>query len=260
MKLEAEELLENWQKIINIIETEFSGERKEKLLKMYNDFKDRLLYVPASSREYYHGCFPGGYIVHVLNVIDFALKIDEMWSTSLDNKNIEKSYTREELIFVALNHDFGKVGDEDMDYYMTHNEKWKKDRGELYTINENIVFMELIDRTFYLLQLYDIKLSKTEYLSIKLHEGMYDKANEQYLAGFTKAKQLDNELPILIHAADHIATRYEYIQWSKNEIHKLPTSVKNENKSIDSMVRRYTKHKMPTGIGKVSDNFFGDKQ
>ena len=254
MNLTAEQLSSNWEKIINIIETEFTGDRKENLIKMYKAYEERLLYMPASSRDYYHSCYPGGYLSHVLNVIEFVQHLDEFWDVKMDSSKITKSYTREEMIFVALNHDFGKVGNETHEYYQTHNEKWKKERGELYKINENITYMNLIDRTFFILQEFNIQVTETEYLAIKLHGGMYDSGNETYLAGYSKAKQLQNELPILMHSADHMATRYEYALWSK----KLNSTVIKKKVEKDTMVRRYTKHKMPSGLGDVASTFFGD--
>ena len=41
-------LKENWDTLISIVENFFSGERKEKLLKMYKHFEERMLFTPAS--------------------------------------------------------------------------------------------------------------------------------------------------------------------------------------------------------------------
>ena len=41
MKLTPEQIQENWDKLIGIVETTFEGERKDKLLEMYDYFKDR---------------------------------------------------------------------------------------------------------------------------------------------------------------------------------------------------------------------------
>ena len=48
MTFTAEQLQENWDKLIDIVETTFEGERKEKLLEMYEYFKDRAMFAPAS--------------------------------------------------------------------------------------------------------------------------------------------------------------------------------------------------------------------
>ena len=78
MKLTAEQIQENWDKLIGVVETTFEGERKENLLKLYDYFKDRAMFTPAAGVVYYHNAFPGGYVLHVLNVNRFAMKIYDL--------------------------------------------------------------------------------------------------------------------------------------------------------------------------------------
>ena len=54
MSLTAEEISKNWNNLLEIIETEFSGDRKEKLLNLYNKYEDRISIAPASSVDHYH--------------------------------------------------------------------------------------------------------------------------------------------------------------------------------------------------------------
>ena len=56
----------------------------------------------------------GGYVEHVLHVTDCALKIKKLWES--DGAKID--FTDEEMIFSALHHDLGKVGDLEHDYYI----------------------------------------------------------------------------------------------------------------------------------------------
>ena len=49
MKLSAEQIVQNWEELIKIINDNFTGERKEKLLAMYTDLEDRMCVQPASS-------------------------------------------------------------------------------------------------------------------------------------------------------------------------------------------------------------------
>ena len=44
-KLTAEQIQDNWKKLIDTIEGFISDDRKENLLKMYDDFKDRMMFV-----------------------------------------------------------------------------------------------------------------------------------------------------------------------------------------------------------------------
>lgn len=260
MNLTAEQILENFQKLITVINTEFNGERREKLLKLYDDFSEHIMYAPASGREYFHSCYPGGYVVHILNVLYFADKIYSIWVDMFTNNNInEHSFTREELFFCALNHDLGKIGDENGEHYVPHNEKWKKDRGELYNLNENIVNMDLIDRTFYLLQKYNIVITQNEFLGIKLHEEMFDEANEFYFTTFSKGRQLKTSLPILLHSADFLSSRMEFEQWLQQSNNTVSDVTKQNLSKSEEILRKYTKKKLPDSLSSITDNFFNKK-
>ena len=41
-QLTEEQLLGNWEKLLQLVEDTFEGERKEKLLEMYKYFEDRI--------------------------------------------------------------------------------------------------------------------------------------------------------------------------------------------------------------------------
>lgn len=117
MKLDEQQLLDNWNKLMECISTEFKDERHDGLVELYNHMQDRMMYAPASSKEHFHNCFIGGYVDHVLNVINCADQTYALWK-SLGSDC--EGYTREELIFAALNHDLGKVGDmEDRHIFLT---------------------------------------------------------------------------------------------------------------------------------------------
>ena len=84
MKLTSEQIQKNWNKLIQLIEDTFEGERKEKLLSMYNDFKDRMMFAPASSQEHFHLCTPGGYVQHILKYTRICSTHFEIYYVSLN--------------------------------------------------------------------------------------------------------------------------------------------------------------------------------
>ena len=51
-----EQIQDNWNKLIKLIEDTFDGDRKDKLLKMYKHFEDRMCVAPASGQEHFHLC------------------------------------------------------------------------------------------------------------------------------------------------------------------------------------------------------------
>ena len=129
-ELTPEQIHENWVKLINLIKDTFSEEypdnRREKLLNMYQYFEDRMCVAPASGREHFHNAHVGGYVEHVLHVVDCAVQIKELWVKN----NATINFTDEELIFAAMHHDLGKVGDMDKDYYVPQDSEWhRKNKG-----------------------------------------------------------------------------------------------------------------------------------
>ena len=64
-QLSAEQIQDNWKKLIDTIEGFISDDRKENLLKMYEDFKERMMFAPASAKGAYHNAMPGGYVEHI---------------------------------------------------------------------------------------------------------------------------------------------------------------------------------------------------
>ena len=115
MNLTEEQLLQNWNSLMDIIEENFDGERKEKLTEMYKSFQDRMMFTPASGNINYHNAFVGGYVEHVLRVCKAAKHTYDLWKHMGSNM---KGYTIEELMFCALNHDLGKYGDLEKDLYV----------------------------------------------------------------------------------------------------------------------------------------------
>jgi len=219
MNLSAEQLQNNWQILMKIIDTSISKDgpqnqfpdRKKKLLKMYNDLQERIMLAPASSQEDFHNCFPGGYLDHILNITSFATKLYNMWK---DKGASVDDYCLEEIIFSAMHHDLGKVGDLEQEHYIPNPSDWhRKNQGKNYTSNPNLQFMSPPDRGIWILNQYGIKITTNEMLGIKLADGMYDDGNIQYLKTFSIEKRLKSNLPYIIHQADMMATRIEYERW-----------------------------------------------
>lgn len=209
-KNERQEIEVQLKKLVGIIKKEFSDPRKTALLKMYKGFGERLLLAPASGKATFHNAFPGGYIDHVLNVIELSMRNTK----SLIDMGFKVDYTREELVFSAMHHDLGKLGDETEPYYIPETSQWhRENQGSLFKHNPKLQYMSVTDRTLYLLQVYGIPVSSKEWISIKLSDGMYDDANKKYLISYSQDHHIDTELFRIIHWADHMATVLEKNRW-----------------------------------------------
>ena len=208
IKLAPVDIQENWNKLIQLIEDNFEGERKEKLLKMYEHFEDRMCIAPASGQAHFHLCTPGGYVKHILNIVRYSKLFYKLWK---DNGAYVDDYTVEELIFAAMHHDLGKVGDMDKDHYIPNESDWHvKNQGKYFVNNPELQFMTPPDRGIWILNQFGIKMTMMEMIGIKLTDGMYDDGNIQYIKSYAPEKKLKSNMPLILHQADMTTTRIEY--------------------------------------------------
>ena len=69
------------------------------------------------------------------------------------------TFTQEELVFSAINHDLGKMGDKDNESYIPQTDQWRRDKlGEDYMFNKKLAFASVPDRGLFLLQQHDISI------------------------------------------------------------------------------------------------------
>ena len=209
-KLTAEQIETNWQTLIDIIEKYISEDRKENLLKMYEDLKDRMMFAPASAKGHYHNAMPGGYVEHILHIISHSLELKEMW----EKNDAMINFTEEELVFAAMHHDLGKVGDMDKDYYVPQESEWhRKNQGSIFTHNGELQYMTVTDRAIFLLNQFGIKMSENEYIGLRLTDGLYEEANKSYYISWNPEWSLKSNIAYILHQADSMATHIEYDMW-----------------------------------------------
>lgn len=208
MKLTAEQIQENWNQFLNNINQYISSPRKEKLLEFYKQYEDRIILMPASHKKEYHNAFPGGYVDHVNRVVDATLKLHSLWEEFEADMS---TFTTEELVFSAINHDLGKMGDETYESYIPQTDQWRRDKlGEDYMFNNQLPFSSVPDRGLFLLQSYGIPYTFNEMIAIQTHDGLYDEGNKKYLLNFMPEQKPRTCLPYILHQADLLAARVEF--------------------------------------------------
>ena len=262
-QLTENQLLDNWNKLLQLVEDTFEGERKEKLLEMYKFFEDRMIVAPASGKEEYHYCYAGGYVNHVLHVCETALEV----SKTYEKVGGYKDWTDEELIFSALHHDLGKVGDLTAEYYIPQDNDWRrKTLGEVFTHNTEIDNMRVTDRALFILQHFGVKVNLKETLAIKVSDGLYDEANTYYMKVFDASRSLKNHMPYIIHWADHMATQAEFDEWkrededNKEEMESRLSNIKNISigKKEKKPKQKHNDKVMESKHQDLFDELFGD--
>jgi hypothetical protein len=214
-----QQLQENYEKFLNFIRKAFANqpERMEKLLHMYSEDQlgMELIMAPASGKAHFHSAYVGGYIDHVMNVCKNS--IGQMNQFKANGGTID--FEVEELLFAALHHDLGKLGDLGKPYYVEQESDWhRKNQGSLFKQNPNINYFDVTHRALWLLQEYGIKFTQKEMLGIMLADGLYNKGNEKYFISYDENFQLKTELPYLLHWADHMSCRIENSEYKNGVV------------------------------------------
>jgi hypothetical protein len=233
--LTPEQIKDNWDKFLSNIELYISEPRKQLLLEFYTRHEERFIMMPASHKSQYHNCFPGGYVDHVNRVVAAALTFSTVW---LEFGMID-TYTTEELVFSAINHDLGKFGDEQNAAYIEQTDQWRRDKlNETYMFNDRLEYMTVPDRGLHLLLSNGIIPTKNEMIAIRTHDGLYDESNKAYLMGFTPETKPRTSLVYVLHQADLMAARIEFEkEWlpkllgPKQEVPKKENFKLNKNNS-----------------------------
>ena len=255
--LNEQQLLDNWNIFLDFIKSEIKGERGTKLLQFYEKYDERFILLPASHKPQYHNCFPGGYVEHVNRVVNASLDIFEIWT----KYGVKPVFTREEVVFSALNHDLGKFGTLEHEAVLPNPSEWHvKNRGEVYTFNTQMDYMTVPDRGLWLLSQIGVEVSKNEYLAIKLHDGLYDDANKPYLMSWSPETKLRTSLPYIIHQADLLAARIEFEREWLDKLNEIPVATpkpvttqtynKKPQVNVDALPQ--------SGLKDIVNNFFND--
>ncbi len=212
MALLAEQIQKNYEKHLKIIDT-YIGDRKDDVKAMISSMEDTYVMAPASGKSWYHNAFAGGYVDHVNRVVEYAVKQSRLY----EEMGGTIDYSEEELVFAALFHDLGKIGDGVKANYLPQTDKWRQDKlSEMYLNNPDLDFMLIPDRSLFILQNNGIRVSQREFLGIRLHDGVFDEANKAYFFSYQEASRQKTSIISVLHSADFLASKVEYDMWKRN--------------------------------------------
>jgi len=204
--LTAEKIKKNWDRHVQIID-HYISDRNKAVKGMIESLGENYIMSPASAKTWYHNAFPGGYIDHVNRVVEYSLRQKQLY---LDMKGTI-DFTDEELVFAALFHDLGKIGDGERPNYIPQTDKWRQEKlSEKYTNNGELDFMLIPDRSLFILQKFMIPVTQKEFLAIRLHDGVYDKANEAYFFSNVETSRQKTSIISILHSGDFLASQVEY--------------------------------------------------
>ena len=150
-------LEENVSTVDSLIEVLPDNRRKCIRRMMESDLGTSFFVAPASSRRSFHSAYPGGLVVHSLNVVRNGL--------ALSKSLAPKRWADEKIVFCCLFHDLAKAV-----AYKQNDEQWKWKRGEFYdTVDSER--MQSGAGSLYLLQKHGIVLDYDETMAIELTDG-----------------------------------------------------------------------------------------
>ena len=223
--LEAENIQKNYDKHLKIIDT-YIGERATACKEMIKHMEETYVMAPASGKTWFHNAFAGGYVDHVNRVVEYAIKQMRLYK----EMGGEVDFTEEQLVFAALFHDLGKMGDGDQPNYIPQTDKWRQDKlSEMYTYNPELDFMLIPDRSLFILQKFGIKVNQKEWLGIRLHDGVFDKANEAYFFSNVESSRQKTSIVSVLHSADFLASKVEYDMWKRAGGTTIPKAKKSQS-------------------------------
>lgn len=169
----AEEIQAEVQIFWKVVES-LPQERQQTIGRMMKEIGESYVTAPASSRTEYHGCYPGGLLVHSLDVTKVLRKLAKLLAPG--------KFSDDSLAMVGLFHDLGKATDGgDNEVYLPNPSQWHREKlGALYEVNKDIVHMTVADRSIFVLQKFGVELSNEEFLAIRLADAQNVRENEAY--------------------------------------------------------------------------------
>ena len=239
--INQEQMDNNWNELMSMIDKYFEGEQKENILRLHSDFEDEYKAAPASGRPNYHNCFKGGYLDHVLHVIKNSVMIKKLY----EKNGVKSIHTDADVVLAAMFHDLGKLGDLNDPYYKYQTDEWRRNKlQEWYTHNSDMENMSVTDRSLWLLQHFNIKVSEEVWKAIKLSDGMFDKGNEDLYRRSTDSR---NILHYIVHFGDWMSTvaeKQHYIQGNIKQQEKIKKVTRefdkqDDKKDVDNLKQKF---------------------
>lgn len=219
----AEQILENYNKLNQIISDNFEGTQQDNIINMVHHFEDRISETPASARPQYHNCWPGGWLDHTLRVIETSLNVKQMFISM----GVDVRHSDSDIILAALCHDLGKLGDTDRAYYIIQEDDWRRRKlNEHYTHNEDLEPLSVTDRALWLLQHFNVQVDECVWKAIKLSDGLFDDGN---VSLFKRPQTSTNILHYIVHFADWMSTvaeKMHYMQTKDENLTKIKETFK----------------------------------
>lgn len=192
--LSEEQIVANWEKYSSLL-LQTGEHRAEQIQALLDHLGDRLLMCPASSKRDYHNCFVGGLVDHSLRVLKNCTRLMKV------SPDVFGDIPEESVVFAALVHDLGKVGDLENDRYLPQTNNYYREKGNLFEHNKAVV-PNNVHASLFLLQHFGVKMSYPEFEAILLNDGSVTDDGRMYC-------MKETPLALLVMTADRLACEQE---------------------------------------------------
>jgi len=169
------------------------GDRSDVIASFLEKYGERIAVCPSHGVNKRSTAAPGGLVEHSLNTFKIARKLVEAAGVDIEPGS---------LALVCLLHEVGKIGDDELDYFIPQNSDWHRERGNVYTYNPELPKMTHAHRTLYILQRAGVNLSLHEWIAILTQHGTASEENRFY-------QGCENNLAVILQSAVRIAVMKE---------------------------------------------------
>ena len=133
---------------------------------------------PASSNSKFHGAYPGGLILHSIEVLRLCLYQARAYKTFTPITTKSVDIDKEDLAFCAFFHDIGKAGNRNEIFYSFKDSDWhRKKLQQYYDINSKALTLNhAVMSTMYLASITTLSVKQLQ--CIQYHDGQYIQDNK----------------------------------------------------------------------------------
>jgi len=146
----------------------------EGIARLLNDLDQRIIETPGSMTTEGFACHPGGMIL-------LSLRVTEKMIALSNALNLSEKVRPSSILMVGLFHNLGLIGNLTEKYWVENPSSWHREKGILYTYNENLSKSQISDRSLFILQSYGIQLTYDEWISISISGGSHHESNRFYI-------------------------------------------------------------------------------
>jgi len=152
--MDTELIKKNW----NTYKTILTRLEDKNINSLLEDLGQRLCLAPANSNNKQYGCYPGGIVITSTKLAKAMQALNEFHGSKVDIKSVYK---------IGLLHDIGRLGTMTQDWLLAQDSDWHREKlGNEFKINFELPKMSHLQRTMFILNQFQVKLTEEEFFAL----------------------------------------------------------------------------------------------